>query len=156
MRVYVLALALATAACSRWSGSQVLDAVETSTTADPATVSRIVTEQLQSHGYQVTTITPGVMVTLPRPVTEALHEAGDTSVVVGRQWIMQVTATEPQFTRGTRLRVAAFIVPPGRTTAPGDSVVMTQRGIPVTSANRPLFAEVRTASGWITAALGRR
>ncbi len=155
MRVYVVALALLSAACFRSSSSQLLDGVDATVSAEPATVARIAATELKAHGYQVTSIAAGVVVTLPRPVTESLHQAGDTSAIVGRQWVLQVTAVTPHFSRGTHLRVAAFIVPPMKTTSRGGRVTEAQRGIPVTSRNVPLFAEVRAATKWITDAADR-
>ncbi|MEO7502283.1 MAG: hypothetical protein ABIW94_06570 [Gemmatimonadaceae bacterium] len=154
MRVYVVALALMSAACAR-TGSGVLTGMDATVTNDVPTVARVARAQLQSHGYTVTTITPGILVTLPRPITAALHEAGDTAAVVGRQWILQVSATDPRFSRGTHLRVAAYIVPPGSSKASGDNIDNGKRGIPVTSANRPLFNEVRQVTRWITDAVDR-
>ena len=160
----VVALALlAAAACARspfGATTNVSGAVPVSTDS----VLRVAQAELQAQGYQTVYDTTGIVFTMPRDIPENLRDS--TTSAKGNQWIVQVTATNPRFLGGTRVRVAGFIVPMAttqggsRTTtlANGDTTAarQPQDAIPVSEESSRLFAEVRSLHDRIIAATNRR
>jgi hypothetical protein len=151
MRFFVMvACALLSAGCAKSRG---VEQTEVTGSVRPPVDSlvRIAMTQLQSHGFRPADATNGIVVTQPQDVPAHLRDS--TGVAGGRQWVIQVTASHQRFFRGTQLRVAGFIVPGSPASSGGNAV--SARGIPITSANGPLFAEVRTIYGWISDAASR-
>ena len=151
MRFLVMvAFAILSTGCARSRGGEQTD-VTGSVRPPVDSLVRIAMTQLQSHGFKATDATNGMVITQPQDLPEHLRNATGTNG--GRQWVIQVTGSRQRFFRGTQLRVAGFIVPNSPASTGGNAV--SARGIPITSANEPLFAEVRTIYGWISDAASR-
>ena len=160
----VVALALLGAACARSPFGASTDA-SGSVAISTDSVLRLAQAELQSRGYQTVYDTTGIVFTLPRDIPADLRDSMTNAR--GQQWIVQVTATNPRFFRGTRVRVAGFIVPNaamqaqaagGTMRAAGDSsrVGQPQNAIPISDENSLLFAQVQDIANRIVETANRR
>jgi hypothetical protein len=106
--------------------------------------------QLIHHGYKVTTVGDQMVVTAPKPVPNYLREVS-TAKPQSQQWFLVVTTEQMRFFRGTRVRVAGYVLPPGAgtTKAVTDGKRLQQEAVPVTSKNAKLFREVEMVASWI-------
>ena len=132
--------------CARLPGSGSDREVEVTVGTNVDSTLRVAATQLQHHGYTVTAVGNSQLVTAPRPVPDYL--IGQSSDLRGRQWFVQVVADRSPFTRGTRLNVSAFLVPPPPAGAQASTTPQVQNAVQVTSAS-PLWQEVRSISTWI-------
>jgi hypothetical protein len=158
----VVALALLGAACARSPFGASTDA-SGSVAISTDSVLKLAQAELQSRGYQTVYDTTGIVFTLPRDIPADLRDSATNAR--GQQWILQVTATNPRFFRGTRVRVAGFIVPTaasqpqsGTMRTAGDSVRVgqPQNAIPISDENSLLFAQVQDIANRIVDTANRR
>ncbi|HKG91439.1 MAG TPA: hypothetical protein VKA84_06105 [Gemmatimonadaceae bacterium] len=157
----LVAFALLGTACARSPFGAATD-VTANVGVSIDSVLRVAQTELRSQGYQTVYDTSGIVFTMPRDIPENLRDSAAMSR--GQQWVVQVTATNPRFFSGTRVRVAGFIVPTATTqggamrTASGDSTRTNQpqNAIPISEENAQLFAEVRSIHDRIVAAANRR
>lgn len=157
MRAYTVAAAFAFAAVSgcasiRGSSTSSSDDVSMNVSGNKASAIAAARTQLLHHGYQVTTVGDQMLVTAPKMVPQYLREVS-TARPQSQQWFLVVTADQMRFFRGTKVRVAGYVLPPGAgtTKAVTDGKRLQQEAIPVTSANKKLFREVEMVASWISA-----
>jgi hypothetical protein len=106
--------------------------------------------QLIHHGYKVTTVGDQMVVTAPKPVPNYLREVS-TAKPQSQQWFLVVTTEQMMFFRGTKVRVAGYMLPPGAgtTKAVTNGKRLQQEAVPVTSKDAKLFREVEMVASWI-------
>lgn len=153
MRVSTVAAAFAVAAisaCASIRGGEGSDDVTMNVSGNKARALEAARTQLLHHGYKVTTVGDQMLVTTPKPVPQYLREVS-TARPQSQQWFLVVTAEQIRFFRGTRVRVAGYVLPPGAgtTKAVTDGKRLQQEAIPITSANTKLFREVEMVGNWI-------
>ena len=92
-----------------------------------------------------------VLVTTPRPVPNYLREVS-TAKPTSQRWFLVVQGSDVRFFRGTHLRVAGYLLPPGagQVSSVANGTRLAQSAIPITEQNARLFREVQAASNWIT------
>src|SRR5215216_2490934 len=112
----LVAFALLGTACARSPFGAATD-VTANVGVSIDSVLRVAQTELRSQGYQTVYDTSGIVFTMPRDIPENLRDSASTSK--GQQWMLQVTATNPRFFGGTRVRVAGFIVPTSATQGGG-------------------------------------
>ena len=149
----VAAFALATvSACASIRGSQGEDETDVSMTVsgNKAKALDAARTQLIHHGYKVTTVGDQMVVTAPKPVPQYLREVS-TAKPKAQQWFLVVTAEQVRFFRGTRIKVAGYMLPPGAGTAQAvsNSKRLQQEAVPVTAKDQKLFREVEMVASWI-------
>ena len=145
----ILAL-VAVSACATIRGSSNDDDVTMNVSGNRAKALDAARTQLVHHGYQVTAVGDQMVVTAPKAVPQYLREVS-TARPQSQQWFLVVTAEQLRFFRGTRLRVAGYVLPPGAgtTKAVSDGKRLQQQAIPVTSKNAKLFREIEMVASWI-------
>jgi hypothetical protein len=153
MRVFRVGAALALAAvsaCASIRGGDDGDDVTMNVSGNKAKALEAARTQLVHHGYTVTTVGDQMVVTTPKLVPQYLREVS-TARPQQQQWFLVVTADQMRFFRGTKLRVAGYVLPPGAgtTKAVSDGKRLQQSAIPVTSKNAKLFREVQMVASWI-------
>jgi len=118
----------------------------------PKNAMQIAKQQIVAHGYTIGatsgTETDGSFVTMPRPVPADAQPAGSTTPQV---YVLQVTAGAGGSLGGSTVRVLGYHVPAN--TPPGAS--SGQAGVPITTADRKLFEEMRNAAKWVRDAAKR-
>jgi hypothetical protein len=141
---------VAVSACATIHGGEGNNDVTMSVSGNKARALEAARTQLVHHGYQVTTVGDQMVVTAPKTVPQYLREVS-TARPQSQQWFLVVTADQMRFFRGTRLRVAGYVLPPGAgtTTAVTNGKRLQQEAIPVTSANKKMFREVEMVASWI-------
>lgn len=141
---------VALSACAGIRGSGTDDDVTMNVSGNRASALEAARTQLLHHGYQVTTVGEQMLVTAPKPVPQYLREVS-TARPQPQQWFFVVTAEKMRFFRGTRMRVAGYVLPPGAGTAKAvtNSKRLQQEAVPVTSKNAKLFREVQMVASWI-------
>ena len=144
-------LALAGCASFGFSGQ---DTITSMVRVNADTALRIAATQLQHHGYTVNEIGNRTIITQPRAVPEYLRELSTKPSDPPQQLIFQVRTEQAGFMRGTRIRVAGYLVP--RSQAATRTAPDKQRAVPITEDNPRLFREVQTVAGWISDAANRR
>ena len=100
-----------------------------------------------THGYAIGgtsgTAADGSFVTTPRPVPADAQPAGASGPQV---YVLQLNAGPGGSLGGSTVRVMGFRVP----TAPATgSNSVGQTGLPITTADKKLFEEVRNAAKWV-------
>jgi hypothetical protein len=119
----------------------------------PAAAMQLAKQQITAHGYMIGgtsgTETDGSFVTTPRPVPPDEQPAGTTDP---RLYVLQVTAGAGGSLGGSTVRVIGYQVP---ATAPAQGGSVGQAGVPITTADKKLFEEVRNAAKWIRDAAKR-
>jgi hypothetical protein len=97
-----------------------------------------------------------VLVTSPKTVPDYLREAS-TARPTQQKWFLVVQGTDVRFFRGTRLRIAGYLLPPGagQASAVSNGKRLEQSAIPITEQNARLFREVQVAANWIVAESNR-
>jgi hypothetical protein len=142
---------VAVSACATIHGGEGNNDVTMSVSGNKARALDAARTQLVHHGYLVTTVGEQMVVTTPKPVPQYLREVS-TARPQSQQWFLVVTADQMRFFRGTRVRVAGYVLPPGAgtTTAVTNGKRLQQEAIPVTSANKKLFREVEMVASWIS------
>jgi hypothetical protein len=149
----VAVFALATvSACASIRGSQGGDEndVTMNVSGNKAKALEAARTQLIHHGYQVTTVGDQMVVTAPKPVPQYLREVS-TARPQSQQWFLVVTAEQIRFFRGTRVRVAGYVLPAGAgtTKAVTNGKRLQQEAVPVTAKEQKLFREVSMVASWI-------
>jgi hypothetical protein len=148
----ITALALvAVSACATIHGGEGNDDVTMNVSGNKAQALEAARTQLLHHGYQVTTVGEQMIVTTPKTVPLYLREVS-TVRPQSQQWFLVVTADQMRFFRGTRVRVAGYVLPPGAgtTTAVTNGKRLQQEAIPITPSNKKLFREVQMVASWIS------
>lgn len=149
--VAVFALA-SVSACASIRGSQAEDEndVTMNVSGNKAKALEAARTQLIHHGYKVTTVGDQMVVTAPKPVPQYLREVS-TARPQSQQWFLVVTAEQMRFFRGTRVRVAGYVLPAGAgtTKAVANAKRLQQEAVPVTAKDQKLFREVEMVANWI-------
>lgn len=145
----VLSLA-AVSACASIRGGSDGDDVTMNVSGNKASALEAARTQLVHHGYQVTSVGDQMLVTSPKPVPQYLREVS-TARPQSQQWFLVVSTEQLRFFRGTRVRVAGYVLPQGAGTAKAvtNAKRLQQEAIPVTSKNAKLFREVEMVASWI-------
>jgi len=91
-----------------------------------------------------------MVVTAPKAVPNYLREVS-TAKPQSQQWFLVVTTEQMKFFRGTKVRVAGYMLPPGAgtTKAVTNGKRLQQEAVPVTSKDAKLFREVEMVASWI-------
>ncbi len=147
----VAAFALVTvSACATIRGGQGTDAATMNVSGNQANALNAARTQLAHHGYQVTTVGDQMLVTAPKIVPQYLREVS-TARPQTQQWFLVVTTEQMRFFRGTKVRVAGYVLPPGAgtTTAVTNGKRLQQEAIQITNKNPKLFREVQMVASWI-------
>jgi hypothetical protein len=149
----VAVFALATvSACASIRGSQAEDEtnVTLNVTGNKAKALDAARTQLVHHGYKITTVGDQMVVTAPKPVPQYLREVS-TAKPQSQQWFLVVTAEQMRFFRGSRIRVAGYMLPAGAgtTKAVTNGKRLQQEAVPVTAKDPKLFREVEMVASWI-------
>ncbi|HET7457582.1 MAG TPA: hypothetical protein VFJ74_07995 [Gemmatimonadaceae bacterium] len=113
----------------------------------PDSTLRIARTQLEHHNYKVSDAGPNAIVTLPAPIPAYLQDK--SGATKERYWVLRVSADPQSLGSGSRLTVTGYLLPPPAARAAGAAAPPPAGAIPVTSANRALFGEVRAAGKWI-------
>ena len=143
--------ALATlSACASMGGGQSGSDVTMTLSGNKSKALDAARTQLIHHGYQVTTVGDQMVVTAPKPVPQYLREVS-TAKPQSQQWFLVVTTEQMRFFRGTRVKVAGYVLPPGAgtTRAVTNGKRLQQEAVPVTSKEAKLFREVEMVASWI-------
>ena len=151
-RITTIAMVAALAACGeRWSGSSNGDSVTSTVGATKAQALEIARTQLVHHGFTVTGAGSDVLVTTPKLVPNYLREVS-TEKPSSQRWFVVIQASDVRFFRGSHVRVAGYLLPPGAGTvaAVKNGERLEQSAIPITEQNARLFREVQAVSNWIT------
>ena len=100
-----------------------------------------------SHGYAIGgtsgTASDGSFVTTPRPVPADAQPAGSTGPQV---YVLQLNAGAGGSLGGSTVRVMGYRVPAAPAAGSGS---VGQAGMPITTADKKLFEEVRNAAKWV-------
>ena len=152
IRITTIAMLAALAACGgRWGGTSNGDSVTSTVGAPKAQALEIARTQLLHHGFTVTGAGSDVLVTSPKLVPNYLREVS-TAKPSSQRWFVVVQASDVRFFRGSHVRVAGYLLPPGAGTvaAVKNGERLEQSAIPITEQNARLFREVQAVSSWIT------
>jgi hypothetical protein len=109
---------------------------------------RIAGTQLQLHGYTITRQSSTTIVTTPRVIPGELRNPPRDRPAT--KWILRVEVTTT-LANEARFRVSGYVVPAAR---PASGQVTTST-VPVTAADKELFAEVQSVAAWIRDAAQR-
>lgn len=157
IKITTIAALVIVAGCARIRGTSNGDSVTTTVSPPRAQALEIARTQLIHHGFTVTGAGSDVLVTSPRPVPEYLREVS-TAKPVQQRWFLVVQGSDVRFFRGTHLRVAGYLLPPGagQVSAVSNGKRLEQSAIPITEQNARLFREVQAAAGWIISEANRK
>lgn len=157
IRITTLAALVIVAGCARIRGSSNGDSVTTTVSKPRAEALEIARTQLVHHGFTVTGAGSDVLVTSPKLVPDYLREVS-TAKPSSQRWFLVVQATDVRWFRGTRLRVAGYLLPPGagQASAVANGKRLEQAAIPITEQNARLFREVQAAADWIVSEAKRK
>ena len=156
MRPLILLSATLVAGCATfgWSGR---DTLSTTVGVPADSALRIASTQLQHHGYTVSPIATGEVITVPRRVPQYLiplsTNAAEQAEFAAQQLIISVRVQPQPYFAGSRIDIAGYLVPRPE---PGTTNTVTQDAILITEQSHPtLYREVRAAAGWISDAILR-
>ena len=157
IKITALAVLAIAGGCARIRGSANGDSVTATVGVPRAQALDIARTQLVHHGFTVTGAGSDVLVTTPRPVPNYLREVS-TEKPSSQRWFLVVQASDVRFFRGTHLRVAGYLMPPGagQVSAVVNGNRLAQSAIPITEQNARLFREVQAASNWIISEANRK
>jgi hypothetical protein len=157
MKITTIATLAMVAGCARIRGTSNGDSVTTTVNAPRAQALDIARTQLVHHGFTVTGAGSDVLVTSPKLVPNYLREVS-TEKQSSQGWFLVVQGTDVRFFRGTHLRVAGYLLPPGagQVSAVTNGKRLEQSAIPITEQNARLFREVQAAANWIAAEANRK
>ena len=160
MRMFKITALIALASivgCARMRGTSNGDSVTTTVSVPRAQALDIARTQLVHHGFTVTGAGSDVLVTSPKLVPQYLREAS-TAKPTQQKWFLVVQGSDVRFFRGSKLRIAGYLLPPGagEFSSVANGQRLTQNAIPITEQNAKLFREVQVASDWITAEAKRK
>lgn len=151
-KITTLAMIAAVVACGgRMSGTSNGDSVTSTVGTTKVEALEIARTQLIHHGFTVTGAGSDVLVTNPKLVPDYLREVS-TAKPSSQRWFVVVQASDVRFFRGSHVRVAGYVLPPGAGTvaAVKNGTRLEQAAIPITEQNARLFREVQAVSNWIT------
>ena len=156
MRPLIPLATLLVAGCATfgWNGR---DTLSTTVCVPADTALRIASTLLQHHGYTVTSVGEGEVMTAPRRVPQYLVELStnreEQAELAKQQLILSVRVQAAPYFAGSRIDIAGYLVPQGARGATNqvmeDAVLITEKSHPM------LYREVRAAAGWISDALKR-
>ena len=157
IKITALAALVTAGGCAGIHGSANGDSVTTTVSVPGPQALEIARTQLVHHGFTVTGAGSDVLVTSPRAVPNYLREAS-TAKPESERWFLVVRASDVRFFRGTHLRVAGYLMPPGagEVSSVANGSRLAQSAIPITEQNARLFREVQAASDWITSEGNRK
>lgn len=113
----------------------------------PDSTLRIARTQLEHHNYKVSDAGPNAIVTLPALIPVHLQDKSGANK--GRYWVLRVAVDPQSLGSNSRLTVTGYVLPPAAARAAGTAAPAPAAAIPVTSADRALFGEIRAAGKWI-------
>lgn len=148
MRRFLILFAVLSAACARstWEGTQGLTR---DVQATPDAIMAAASRALGAHGYRTQMVPANHMVvTAPHALPEGVTPTGANRDSLPRSWVIQVQALKNDVVAGSKISVAAFLVPRALEAKTGTSA-REGLGIPVTSAEPQLLREVRRVGDWI-------
>jgi hypothetical protein len=157
IRITTIALLAIVAGCARIRGTSNDDSVTATVGVPRAQALDIARTQLVHHGFTVTGAGSDVLVTSPKPLPDYLREVS-TAKPSAQRWFLVVQGSDVRFFRGTHLRVAGYVLPPGagQASAVTNGKRLEQSAIPITEQNARLFREVQAASSWIIGEANRK
>lgn len=156
-RLAVMAALTMTAACAALRGTANKESVSMTVSTPRQTTMEVVRTQLLHHGFEVTGVGDQMIVTAPKAVPEYLREVS-TAQPKGQRWFVVVESSDARFFRGTKLRVAGYLMPPGagEVSAVVNGTRLTQNAIPITQQNARMFREVEAVADWISSEAARK
>jgi hypothetical protein len=157
IRITALTALAIVAGCARMRGTSNGDSVTTTVSTSRAEALEIARTQLVHHGFTVTGAGSDVLVTSPKLVPDYLREVS-TAKPSSQRWFLVVQASDVRWFRGTHLRVAGYLMPPGagQASSVANGKRLEQSAIPITEQNARLFREVQAAAGWIVSEAKRK
>lgn len=118
----------------------------------PEKAMQVAREQITAHGYTIGgtsgSAKDGSFVTTPRPVPANEQPAGTTDPQL---YVLQVNTGAGGSLGGSTVRIIGYRVP----ARPVAGASAGQAGVPVTTADKALFEEVRNAARWVRDAAKR-
>ena len=157
IKITALAALAIVGGCGRVRGTANGDSVTATVSLPRAQALEIARTQLVHHGFTVTGAGSDVLVTTPKPVPNYLREVS-TEKPTSQRWFLVVQGSDVRFFRGTHLRVAGYLLPPGagQVSSVANGNRLAQAAIPITEQNARLFREVQAASNWIISEANRK
>jgi hypothetical protein len=156
MRPLIPLATLLVAGCATfgWSGR---DTLSTTVGVPADTALRIASTQLAHHGYAVSDLGDGSVITTPRRVPQYLIPLStsreEQAEFAKQQMILSVRVVPAPYFAGSRIDVTGYLLPQG---AKGATNQVMEEATLITEENNPtLYREVRAAAGWISDALRR-